>query len=116
MLFRSEDYAERLIDAEQYETLANKEAVKEAELRKRINEVTEHQKKYDRNYCASRDWETAIEKYRNIRHLTKKMVDAFVDKIEVLSAGKVTVHLVYDDMLHELVAYTKEREAAGNGQ
>ena len=46
----------------------------------------------------------------------KKMVDAFVDKIEVLSAGKVTVHLVYDDMLHELVAYTKEREAAGNGQ
>lgn len=44
------------------------------------------------------------------------MVDAFVDKIEVLSAGKVTVHLVYDDMLHELVAYTKEREAAGNGQ
>ena len=111
-----EDYAERLIDAEQYETLANKEAVKEAELRKRINEVTEYQKKYDQNYCASRDWETAIEKYRNIRHLTKKMVDAFVDKIEVLSAGKVTVRLVYDDMLHELVAYTKEREAAGNGQ
>ncbi len=30
--------------------------------------------------------------------------------------GKVAVHLVYDDMLEELVAYTKEREAEGHGQ
>ncbi len=48
----------------------------------------------------------------NIRHLTKKMVDALVEKIEIFSAGKVTVHLIYDDMLEELVAYTKKREAA----
>lgn len=94
----------------------DKDAAEEAELRKRINEVTEYQRKYDRNYCANVDWEAAIEKYRNIRHLTKKMVDAFLEKIEIFSAGKVTVHLVYDDMLDELVAYTKEREAADHGQ
>lgn len=111
-----EDYAERLIDAGQYEAFAEKDADTEAELRKRISEVIEYQRKYDRNYCASRDWETAINKYRNIRHLTKKMVDAFVEKIEIFSAGKVTVHLIYDDMLEELVAYTKEREAADDGE
>lgn len=111
-----EDYAERLIDAGQYESFADKDADEEAELRKRINEVTEYQKKYDRNYCADQDWEAAIKKYRNIRHLTKKMVDAFVEKIEIFSAGKVAVHLVYDDMLQELVTYTKERETAGHGQ
>lgn len=111
-----EDYAERLIDAGQYEAFAEKDAATEAELRKRISEVTEYQRKYDRNYCASRDWETAINKYRNIRHLTKKMVDAFVEKIEIFSAGKVTVHLIYDDMLEELVAYTKEREATDDGE
>lgn len=111
-----EDYAERLIDAGQYEAFAEKDAATEAELRKRISEVTEYQRKYDRNYCASRDWEAAINKYRNIRHLTKNMVDAFVEKIEIFSAGKVTVHLLYDDMLEELVAYTKEREAADDGK
>ena len=111
-----EDYAERLIDAEQYASFADKDAAEETELRKRINEVTEYQKKYDRNYCADADWEAAIEKYRNIRHLTKKMVDAFVEKIEIFAAGKVTVHLLYDDMLEELVAYTKEREAEEHGQ
>lgn len=109
-----EDYAERLIDAEQYGAFADKDAAEEAELRKKLNEVTEYQKKYDRNYCASHDWETAIEKYRNIRHLTKKMVDAFVEKIEIFSAGEVTVHLVYDDMLNELKAYAEEREAEDN--
>lgn len=111
-----EDYAERLIDAGQYEVFADKDAAAEAELRKRISEITEYQKKYDRNYCADVDWEAAIERYRNIRHLTKKMVDAFVEKIEIFSAGEVTVHLVYDDMLEELVAYTEEREAVDNGK
>lgn len=111
-----EHYAERLIDAEQYEAFADKDAAEETQLRRRIGEITEYQKKYDRNYCADRDWETAIEKYRNTRHLTKKMVDAFVEKIEIFSKGEVTVHLVYDDMLQELVEFTKEREAAGHGQ
>ena len=111
-----EHYAERMIDAEQYEAFAGRDAAKEKELRKRIGEITEYQKKYDKNYCASKDWEAAIEKYRNIRHLTKKMVDAFVEKIEIFSAGEVAVHLVYDDMLDELVEYTKEREAAENGK
>ncbi|MCM1162053.1 MAG: recombinase family protein [Roseburia sp.] len=111
-----EDYAERLIDAGQYEAFADKDAAAETELRKRIDEVMEYQRKYDKNYCASRDWEAAINQYRNIRHLTKKMVDAFVEKIEIFSAGKISVHLIYDDMLEELVTYTKEREAADNGE
>lgn len=111
-----EDYAERLIDAEQYGIFVDKDAAKEAELRKRIGEVTEYQRKYDRNYCVDQDWESAIEKYRNIRHLTKKMVETFVEKIEIFSGGNVAVHLVYDDMLEELEAYTKEREAADYGQ
>lgn len=83
-----EDYAERLIDAEQYEAFAEKDAAAEAELRKRTSEVMEYQRKYDRNYCASSDWEAAIEIYRNIRHLTKKMVDAFVEKLKSFPQGK----------------------------
>lgn len=111
-----EDYAERLIDAEQYEAFAEKDAAEEKELRQKVGEITEYQRKYDKNYCASRDWEAAVEKYRNTRHLTKKMVDAFVEKIEIFSAGRMTVHLVYDGMLQELEAYTKEREAESHGK
>ena len=111
-----EDYAERLIDAGQYEVFAKKDAEAETELKARIAEVTEYRRGYEKNYCGRQDWEQAVEKYRNIRHLTKKMVDAFVEKTEVFSAGKITVHLVYDDMLEELVTYTKKREAEENGR
>ena len=44
------------------------------------------------------------------------MVDAFVEKIEIFSAGRMTVHLVYEGMLQELEAYTKEREAESRGK
>lgn len=50
-----------------------------------------------------------INKYRNTRTLTKEMVKAFVEKIEIHESGSITVHLVYDDMLEELRKYAKER-------
>ena len=56
-----------------------------------------------------------IDAYRDKRKLTKKMVDAFVEKIEVRADRKLTIHLYYDDMLEKLAAYAKEREA-GNGK
>lgn len=43
--------------------------------------------------------------------LTKEMVNAFVEKIEIHESGSITVRLVYDDMLEELRKYAKEREA-----
>ena len=52
-----------------------------------------------------------INKYRNTRTLTKEMVNAFVEKIEIHESGSITVRLVYDDMLEELRKYAKEREA-----
>lgn len=52
-----------------------------------------------------------IDAYRDKRKLTKKMVDAFVEKIEVNADRSIKIHLVYDDMLKELVCYAKEREA-----
>lgn len=111
-----EDYAERLIDAGQYETFADMDAKSETKLRERIAEITEYREKYDRNYCVSQDWKAVIDRYRNIRHLTKNMVEAFVEKIEVFDGGKIAVHLVYDDMLVKLSDYVKEREAEDNGR
>lgn len=111
-----EDYAERLIDAGQYEAFADRDAQSETKLREQIAEITEYREKYDRNYCVSQDWKAVIDRYRNIRHLTKNMVEAFVEKIEVFDGGKIAVHLVYDDMLVKLSDYVKEREEEDNGR
>lgn len=106
-----EDYANHLIDAEQYETFKNQDALREKELQARIAEITKYRAGCDMNFRTDEEWAALIEKYRNVQELSKPLVDAFVEKIEVHEDGKITVHLIYDDMLEELVQMTKKRKA-----
>lgn len=106
-----EDYVCRLIDAEQYEAFAAQDSTAEKEIQENLDQLLKHKVGYEKNFHTEEEWEKIINKYRNIRTLTKDMVDAFVEKIEVAQGGALTVHLVYDDMLEELRRYAKEREA-----
>ena len=110
-----EEYVSHIIDAEQYEVFKEQDGAKERGLRERIVELSEHRAGYSINFQTDKEWEKVIDAYRDKRKLTKKMVDAFVEKIEVRVDRKLTVHLYYDDMLEKLAAYAKEREA-GNGK
>ena len=110
-----EDYVSHIIDAEQYEAFKEQDGVKERSLQARIVELSEYRAGYSINFQTDKEWEKVIDTYRDKRKLTKKMVDAFVEKIEVGADRRLTVHLYYDDMLEKLAAYAKEREA-GNGK
>lgn len=106
-----EDYVCRIIDAEQYETFSKQDAETEKEIQNNMEILLKHQVGYEKNFQTEEEWETLINKYRNTRTLTKEMVNAFVEKIEIHESGSITVRLVYDDMLEELRKYAKEREA-----
>ena len=99
------------IDAEQYETFSKQDAETEKEIQNNMEILLKHQVGYEKNFHTEEEWETLINKYRNTRTLTKEMVNAFVEKIEIHESGSITVRLVYDDMLEELRKYAKEREA-----
>ncbi len=104
-----------IIDVEQYKVFKEQDGVKERSLRARIVELSEYRAGYSINFQTDKEWEKVIDAYRDKRKLTKKMVDAFVEKIEVGADRRLTVHLYYDDMLEKLAAYAKER-GAGNGK
>lgn len=106
-----EDYVSRLIDAEQYESFKERDSLREKELKKRMEELSECRAGYSTDFHTDEEWKKIIDTYRDKRKLTKKMVDAFVDKIEVRADGSLKIHLLYDDMLAELAHYAKEREA-----
>lgn len=106
-----EDYACKLIDAEQYENFAQQYAEREKEIQYNMDAMLKQKVGYDKNFHTEEEWENLINKYRNTRTLTKGMVDAFVEKIEVSADKSIAVHLVYDDMLKELKIYAKQREA-----
>lgn len=106
-----EDYVCKLIDAEQYEVFAAQDTETEKEIQNNLDNLLKHKVGYEKNFHTEEEWEKIIDKYRNTRTLTKDMIDAFVEKIEISSGGAITVHLVYDDMLEELRRYAKERKA-----
>lgn len=110
-----EDYVSHIIDAEQYETFKEQDSIKEKELKAKIEELSEYRAGYSINFHTDKEWENIIDTYRNKRKLTKKMVDAFVEKIEIDRNKSVHIHLYYDDMLKKLANYANEREA-GNGK
>ena len=106
-----EDYVSRLIDAEQYECFKERDAAREKELRARLEELSVYRARYSADFRTDGEWEKVIDAYRNKRVLTKKMVDAFVEKIEVCADRSLKIRLVYDDMLKELAGYAGERAA-----
>ena len=106
-----EDYVSHIIDAEQYEAFKEQDSIKEKELKAKIEELSEYRAGYSINFHTDKEWENIIDTYHNKRKLTKKMVDAFVEKIEIDRHKSVHIHLYYDDMLKKLASYAKEREA-----
>ena len=46
---------------------------------------------------SNEDWKAVVQKYLTKRKLTKEMVDAFVDRVEVHEDANIVVHLIYDD-------------------
>ncbi len=110
-----EDYKEHLIDEEQYIQISKNYADKMKGLEYRLEEMLKAQTSYSKSYHIDTDWKTVVEKYLKKRKLTKEMVGAFVESVTVHEGGRLEIHLVYDNMLKELLALSAERQGISNG-
>ena len=106
------DYADRLIDEEEYLTLNAKYVEETDYLKQKVDDLLIMQEQYATDYKVNADWKQNVEAYLNKRKLTKEMADAFVDYIEVAEDGSCHVHLKYDDLLKELLEIEEERKKA----
>ena len=97
------DYSEHLINESEYLTLKQQYLLKSEALKKEIDNLLISQNLYSKNYKIDADWENLINKYLKCRKLNKELADAFVDKVQVFEDGRISVNLVYDDCLEELL-------------
>ena len=104
------DYSQNLINAEQYIQFTEQYNVKLEQLQIRLEENLKIQAKYSKNFEIDKDWKAVIEKYKSKRSLSKEMIDAFVEKVVIWDKKHIEVHLKYDDLFNELLAFSKERE------
>ena len=109
------DFAERLIDGEEYAALSER-YTKEAEaLSAELEKLLEERERYARDFHIEEGWEKTVRGFLGERELTQGMVDAFVTRVSVDKDGNCEVVLAYDDMLAELLEAVREREAE-NGE
>ena len=109
------DFAERLIDGEEYAALSER-YTKEAEaLSAELERLLEERERYERDFHIEEGWEKTVRGFLGERELTQGMVDAFVTRVSVDKDGDCEVVLAYDDMLAELLEAVREREAE-NGE
>ena len=104
------DYSEHLINESEYLTLKQQYLLKSEALKKEIDNLLISQNLYSKNYKIDADWENLINKYLKCRKLNKELADAFVDKVQVFEDGRISVNLVYDDCLEELLQVKNKRE------
>ena len=104
------DYSEHLINESEYLTLKQQYLLKSEALKKEIDNLLVSQNLYSKNYKIDEDWENLINKYLKCRKLNKELADAFVDKVQVFEDGRISVNLIYDDCLEELLQVKNKRE------
>ena len=104
------DYSDHLINESEYLALKQQYLLKSEALKKEIDNLLVSQNLYSKNYKIDEDWENLINKYLKCRKLNKELADAFVDKVQVFEDGRISVNLVYDDCLKELLQVKKKRE------
>lgn len=104
------DYSEHLINESEYLTLKQQYLLKSEALKKEIDNLLVSQNLYSKNYKIDEAWENLINKYLKCRKLNKELADAFVDKVQVFEDGRISVNLVYDDCLEELLQVKNKRE------
>ena len=104
-----DDYSSGLMDGEQYREYLDKDKKTEEGLKAKLTEVSGQQKLYDRNFHTDEEWEDKIEAYRNKRKLTRDIVEAFVERVEVLEDKSLDIRLKYDDVLKEIIEITEKR-------
>jgi len=96
----TKDYANQLLDEEEYEAVRTQfELDMQAEL-KRLEEYENMRNRFSK-LLSSDKWVSDLKKYTSAKKLTAEMVDAFIDKIKVHSDKRIEIAWKYTESFAE---------------
>ncbi len=107
-----EEFANGVINQNDYLSMGQEFAKKADELRIFLAELEKESQKYSPAYATNGSWAKLIEQYRNADTLTKEMIDAFIDEMILYNNGHVEVKFKFRDELDEVIhlAAIRQRE------
>ena len=100
-----DDYIEQLLNEQEYLYAKNKYEKDELGLKDRLNELLMQQNMYEITYSSENKWLSTFKAFRDEKILTKGMVAALVDTIELYADRSIQVNFKFKDEYEELLNY-----------
>ena len=97
-----EDYKSGLLTKEECVLAREKYQREIAELNGKAMMLESREDRASRVLEKAKSWAKMFEQHRNAEHITKELVDAFVDRIQVSADGSIRITFLFDDALHGL--------------
>ena len=105
-----QDYADHLLNEEEYISIGQDYAKKIDDLQLYLAELNREIKKYETDYRGSEKWENLIREYRNQDGLSRDMLERFIDKIVAHNDGRIEIYFSYKDELESVLYLAAERK------
>jgi len=105
-----DDYMEQLLTEQEYLYAKNKYEKDEADYKNRLNELLLQQKKYAETYSHDNKWLSAFRTFRDEKILTRGMLLALVDTVELNADRNILVNFKFKDVYEELMEYLDSLE------
>jgi len=106
------DYCDGILTAEDYKQFSNRYEADEQKLRKRLSELSKEQARLEPRFVDENAYIMAFERFQNAQTLTKEMLLALVERIEVSSDSEVKIRFRFMDdfaCLGELITENGEQ-------
>lgn len=105
-----EDYANSIINRDDYIRMGQEYAQKADELRIFLTELEKESQKYSPAYAMDGGWARLVEEFRDIKSLDAKVVDAFIDQMILYNDGHVEIKFNFRDELDEVIHLSAIRQ------
>ncbi|MEA5009064.1 recombinase family protein [Clostridium tyrobutyricum] len=106
-----DDYLEKLLTEQEYLFAKNKYEKDRDKLKDRLEKLRLEKKKYDETYTYENKWLAAFRAFKDEKTLTREMVTALIETVELCSNNEIEVKFKFKDEYEELVNYLDTLEA-----
>lgn len=106
-----EDFADGVLNEKEYLFARKRYREEENRLEQLIVETDYKQSVYQEDFAKTFDFASAMEKYRNFKHLTPEVVQAFIKAVWVVDINHIEIEYAFEDELQAYLTLLRERKA-----
>jgi hypothetical protein len=107
------DMVDGVIEKKEYPELNKRFDLSREATEKTYNALIEKKESILSGKIKSQPWINEIKKYRGVTNLTRPIVVALLDKVEIINSKEIHVKFLFEDEINEMVQYSMQQTGEG---